>query len=185
MEFNFRVRRKYVADTFYDREYLFIESNTCLIMIIIIKKTGIEIKYNYGRKLFIIGKEEEYYNKSNIVKDDLCESLSLVLKDIVSFDLFLDEYNGKDCLTGTLATDESNTTWQLLYFSNEVVHYLNSIINEGSNGYSICINNTIMSSPAKKLCVVDDVTEIRFIKTNVSLIKKQLNTIISVISVNE
>lgn len=42
-----------------------------------------------------------------------------------------------------------------------------------------------MSSPAKKLCIVDDVTEIRFIKTNVSLIKKQLNTIISVISVNE
>lgn len=30
MEFNFRVRRKYVVDTFYDREYLFIESNTYL-----------------------------------------------------------------------------------------------------------------------------------------------------------
>lgn len=185
MEFNFKVRRKYVVDTYCDKEYLFIESSTYLIMVVIIKKTGTEIKYNYGRKLSLIGKEEEYYNKSTLVKDDLCESLSLVLKDIISFDLFLDEYDGKDRLAGTLATDESNTTWQLLYFSNGVVHYLNSIVDEGSNGYSICINNVVMSSPAKKLCIVDDVTEIRFIKTNVSLVKKQLNTIISVISVNE
>ena len=185
MEFNFNVKRKYVRETYCDKEYLFIESDTYLIMMIIIKKTGTEIKYNYGRQLLLTGNEEQYYSKATLVKDNLCETLALVLKDVVSFDLFLDNYNGKGRLAGTLATDESNITWQLLYFSNETVYYLNSIIDEGSNGYSICINNTIMSSPAKKLYVVDDAMETRFIKTNISLIKKKLNIIISVIATNE